>query len=81
MCMESAASLFGCAAPGKSLLPPGDTACFSRDRAGVEPLLYAGLESEIVAGKTYEALFAAGVPRKWRSEALVDFRMVDGRRE
>ena len=73
MCMESAASLFGCAAPGKSLLPPGDTACFSRDRAGVEPLLYAGLGGGIVSGKTYEELFAAGVPRKWRCEALVDF--------
>ena len=45
----------------------------TRDRLGEEPLLYAPGDGEIAVGRTYEELFAGGVPKKWRSEALIDF--------
>ena len=46
---------------------------FSRDRLGEEPLLYAPGEGKIAVGSAYEELFAGGVVKKWRVDALIDF--------
>ena len=53
--------------------PAACGARLSRDRLGEEPLLYAPGDGEIAVGRTYDELFAGGVPKKWRSEALIDF--------
>ncbi len=55
----------------------GGEARFSRDRLGIEPLLYAPICGGVVLGKTYEDLFATGlVPKRPRREALIDFLSV-----
>ncbi|HOO88862.1 MAG TPA: hypothetical protein PK442_14245, partial [Synergistales bacterium] len=46
---------------------------FSRDWLGEQPLLYAQAGGEITVGRTYEELFAGGVVKKWRVDALIDF--------
>ena len=61
------------AALQENFFPAARAARFSRDRLGEEPLLYASRDGGIAVGSTYEELFAGGVLKKWRSEALVDF--------
>ena len=62
-----------CAVPEENSFPAACGARLSRDRLGEEPLLYAPGEGRIAVGSAYEELFAGGVPKKWRVDALIDF--------
>jgi asparagine synthase (glutamine-hydrolysing) len=44
----------------------------ARDRFGIKPLFYASHEGVLYFASEVKALFAAGVPRRWNSEALYD---------
>jgi asparagine synthetase B (glutamine-hydrolysing) len=62
---------------GEALVLRNGKRSFSRDRLGVEPMLYAPFPGGVVVGKTYGEIFATElVPRRWRKEALLDFLSV-----
>ena len=73
LCREHGVRYAERTSPEGSLPHAKCVARFSRDLLGEEPLLYAPEGERIVVGRTYEELFAGGVVKKWRVDALVDF--------
>ena len=55
-------------------IPGGEEAVVSRDRLGLEPLVYAPFDGGVAVGKTYDDLFSTGlIPKRWRRDAMTDF--------
>ena len=55
-------------------IPAGEEAVVSRDRLGLEPLVYAPFDGGVAVGKTYDDLFSTGlIPKRWRRDAMTDF--------
>ena len=73
LCREHGVRYAERTSPEGSLPHAECVARFSRDRLGEQPLLYAQAGGEITVGRTYEELFAGGVVKKWRVDALIDF--------
>ncbi len=56
------------------VVPAGEDAVVSRDRLGLEPVVYATFDGGVAVGKTYGDLFGSGrIPKRWRKDAMIDF--------
>lgn len=73
LCREHGVRYAERTSPEGSLPHAQCVARFSRDRLGEQPLFCAQAGGEITVGRTYEELFAGGVVKKWRVDALIDF--------